>query len=120
MVVKNLNRTEASPCGCGSWLAHWHNFGHPSQGFAQRQTCAVVVCPNPISVGAHVQKEVLEGRPMGGMRGDASWYVVPLCQDCCQKLGGVLIVEDDCGLAPANVSETCGSREVEDRPLQSA
>jgi hypothetical protein len=120
MVVKNVNGTFRLPCTCGCWLKHWQRFGRPSRAFAQRQTCAVVVCRNPIEAGAHVQKEVLEGMGPLGLVGDASWYVVPLCTPCSQKLGAQLIVDDGCGLAPANLEETCGNGSEEDSTSMSA
>ena len=112
MVVKNLDGTSEHTCMCGSALAHWQDFGKPSPAFLQRQACSVVVCRNPIQVGAHVQKEVLEGRPVLGMVGDASWYVLPLCEMCSRRRGESLTVDDDCGLAPASLVETCGRHQV--------
>jgi len=120
MVVKNLNGTFKLDCGCSNWLRHWRRFGKPSEDFAKRQTCSVVVCRNAIEVGAHVQKEVLEGLRAPGMVGDASWYVLPLCHPCSQKRGATLIVDESCGLAPANVEETCGRAQVEDQTSRSA
>jgi hypothetical protein len=46
-----------------------------------------------------------------GMVGDASWYVLPLCRACGQGRGVSLVVEEGCGLAPANIQETCGRNE---------
>lgn len=112
MVVKNLNRASLSPCRCGGWLTHWLRYGKPSQSFIQRQECAVVMCRNPFEVGGHVQKEVLEGRRVPGLVGDASWYVVPLCESCHQRSGAFLTIEDDCGLAPVHTRETCGREET--------
>jgi len=112
MVVKNLNRVSLSPCNCGSWMAHWLSYGKPSVGFMQRQECAVVMCHNPFEVGGHVQKEVLEGQQAQGQVGDASWYVLPLCESCHRAQGATLTVDDACGLAPVYARETCG-REVE-------
>lgn len=113
MVVKNLNGTFRLVCGCGNWLRHWQRFGKPSADFAQAKTCSVVVCRNPVEVGAHVQKEVLEGMRTLGTAGDTSWYVLPLCTSCSLKQGKPLIVEDGCGLAPANIDETCGRAQIE-------
>lgn len=120
MVVKNVNNALKITCGCGGWLTHWRRFGKPSAGFAQRQACAVVVCGNPIEVGAHVQKEVLEGMRTLDMVGDASWYVLPLCRDCSRKVGAFLTVDDGCGLAPASIAETCGRAEAADPSSMSA
>ena len=108
MVVKNLNSTFRLVCGCGDWLKHWRRFGKPTPGFAEGQKCAVVLCPNPLEVGAHVQKELLQGLRVLGMAGDRSWYVLPLCRACSLKRGASLVVEDGCGLAPASIDETCG------------
>jgi len=118
MVVKNLNGTTRLACECGNWLTHWHRFGTPNQDFIQRQTCAVVVCTNPIEAGALVQKEVLEGMRTLGAVGDASWYVLPVCGDCNLRRGATLTVDDGCGLAPASAEETCGKAEAENRPPQ--
>lgn len=112
MVVKNLNQASLPPCRCGSWLTHWLSYGKPSAGFLQRQKCAVVVCPNPFEAGGHVQKEVLEGLRIQGQVGDASWYVIPLCEACHRKHGATLIVEEACGIAPAHPRETCDREEV--------
>lgn len=120
MVVKNVNGTFKLVCGCGNWLRHWRRFGRPSADFARTQTCSVVICRNPIEVGAHVQKEVLEGMRTLGMVGDASWYVLPLCSPCSLKQGTTLVVADGCGLAPANIDETCGRAQVEDPSSRSA
>lgn|ERR1035438_3639052 len=108
MVVKNLNGSPQTVCGCGSWLNHWRRYGKPSAAFAQRQRCAVVVCDHPIELGVPVQKEVLDGVRVLGMRGDASWYVLPLCLACSQKPESALMVDDGCGLAPTSLQETCG------------
>lgn len=111
MVVKNLNRASLAPCRCGSWLTHWLRYGKPSHGFLQQQKCAVVVCPNPFERGGHVQKDLLEGRKVPGLVGDASWYVIPLCESCHQRSAEILMIEDECGLAPAHTRETCGREE---------
>ena len=120
MVVKNLNKSRSAVCSCGSWLNHWRRFGTPGPAFAKKQLCSVVVCSNPIEVGALVQKEVLDGMKPLGMVGDASWYVIPLCAHCQRTSGLTLQVGDDCGLAPANLSETCGVDIEEDRVSRSA
>jgi hypothetical protein len=120
MVVKNLNKTMSAVCSCGSWLNHWRRFGTPGPAFEGKQACSVRVCSNPIEVGALVQKEVLEGMKPLGMVGDASWYVIPLCGHCQRKSGVTLQVEDDCGLAPTNLNETCGMDIEEDRVSRSA
>jgi hypothetical protein len=114
MVVKNLNGTLSPVCGCGDWLTHWQKYGKPSQAFTHRQQCSVVVCGQPIEVGAPVQKEVLEGMRTLGAVGDASWYVLPLCRECGQRRGVSLVVDAGCGLAPANIHETCGRKEHDD------
>jgi hypothetical protein len=108
MVVKNVKVTSTPVCGCGNWLTHWRKFGRPTTSFAQRQTCSVTVCHNPMKVGAHVQKEVLEGMHLPGLVGDSSWYILPLCAACSREVGGTLTVDDECGLAPADVGQTCG------------
>jgi len=120
MVVKNVNGTFRLVCGCGDWLRHWQRFGRPSADFARERICAVALCRNPIEVGAHVQKEVLEGMRILGMVGDASWYVLPLCAACSRRRGEALIVSDDCGLAPANIDETCGRASGQDSSTRSA
>jgi len=120
MVVKNVNGAMRTVCGCGSWLNHWRRFGTPGEAFTRKQACSVVVCSQPIEVGALVQKEVLEGMKALGMVGDASWYVIPLCSDHSRQRSGALQVEDDCGLAPASQDETCGHDEEEDRTSRSA
>lgn len=109
MVVKNVNGTSKPACKCGNWLTHWRKFGKPSADFVQRQKCSVRVCRNPIEVGVHVQKEVLEGIRTLGSVGDSTWYILPLCETCGQKHGVALVVHDGCGLASSNLGETCGS-----------
>lgn len=120
MVVNNLNRTSMSPCACGSWLKHWHQYGKPSRAFLDRQTCAVVVCANPIQAGGLVQKEVLDGLQRPGAVGDRTWYVVPLCAACAGAVGTRLRVEEDCGLVSANPQETCGREDSGQGASQSA
>jgi len=111
MVVKNLNLVPEPErvCPCGSWLAHWERYGRPSEAFRRRRSCAVATCDQPVEVGGHIQKEVLEGLGPYGMVGDASWYVLPLCATCNRQQGARLVVADDCGLAPTSPGETCGT-----------
>lgn len=113
MVVKNANNAPSiGTCGCGTWLTHWRRYGKPSAGFRLAATCAVVVCERPIETAVPVQKDVLEGLQALG-RGDASWYIVPVCRGCASRKGARLIVEEDCGLVPAQVLETCGRDDAE-------
>lgn len=119
MVVKNLNGHAIPTCRCESWLSHWRAYGRPTQEFARRQRCSVVTCDNPIETGGWVQKEVLEGMHALGMRGDATWYIVPICQACNGRFGATLVVDDGCGLAPAREEETCALNEDEG-PARSA
>lgn len=120
MVVKNLNGHSIPACRCGSWLSHWRCYGKPSEAFTHRQSCAVVMCRNPIEEGGRVQKEVLEGMKALGMVGDASWYILPLCRECNRKQGATLTVDDGCGLASVRAEETCGLRLGEAEPSRSA
>ena len=120
MVVKNLNGHSIPACRCCSWLSHWRCYGKPSEAFTHRQTCAVVMCRNPIEEGGRVQKEVLEGMKALGMVGDASWYILPLCRECNRKQGAILTVDDGCGLASVRAEETCGLRLGEEEPSRSA
>ncbi len=113
MVVKNLNNAPSiGTCGCGGWLNHWRHYGKPSERFRQADTCAVVVCGRPIETAVPVQKDVLEGLQALG-RGDASWYIVPVCRACASRKGARLTVEEDCGLVSAQVLETCGRDDAE-------
>jgi len=120
MVVKNLNGHSIPSCRCGNWLSHWRGYGRPSEAFSRRESCSVVMCTNPIEVGGRVQKEVLEGMRALGKVGDATWYIVPLCQACNRKQGATLTVEAECGLAPTRPEETCGVEVAGDRTSRSA
>lgn len=66
MKVKNINGTSDNSCSCGSWIAHWKNYG----GESIPTYCSEISCIGKDLVGAHVQKET----------GDNSWYIVPLCK----------------------------------------
>jgi hypothetical protein len=88
--VRNLNGSAHTSCNAGSWLTYWEKFS--------RQTahgCFVSGCTNECSVGGHVQKESAT---------DKNWYVVPLCEECNERMGQDLDIWDLAVLVPANVT----------------
>jgi hypothetical protein len=92
--VKNLTGTGSRTCRCANWLDHWkkHNTAH----LDLPTCCPVSGCNSGDLVGAHVIKAEPE---------DKSIYICPLCGGHSSATD---ILEVDCALAPANVSETCG------------
>jgi len=93
MKVKNINGTSQRSCRCGSWLQHWHNYSGQTATI-----CRALGCGNPVSAGAHVQKDVLY---------DSSWYIVPFCASHNHSSGSIEIVAGTV-LVSANKSQTCG------------
>lgn len=63
--IKNINKTNDSPCKCGSWLKHWEKFSGEAT-----TVCACVTCAKTDLVGCHVQLVNND---------DDVWYIVPLC-----------------------------------------
>ena len=94
MKVKNLTGTGSRTCRCANWLEHWrkHNTAHHNLPTC----CPVTTCSGMDLVGAHVVKAESE---------DSGIYICPLCSVHSSSTD---ILEVDCTLAPANVSETCG------------
>lgn len=64
--IKNINGTEASPNGHGSWLQYWEKVTGQQAG-----ACAELSCGKLASEGALAQK--------AGSHNEA-WYIIPLCR----------------------------------------
>jgi hypothetical protein len=91
MKVKNLNgAAENRAVGAGG-LAHWEKVARQNAWI-----CFVKGCVKRPSVVGLVQKEDTA---------DATWYAVPLCDDCNRKRGQALDIWDSELLVCANVLE---------------
>lgn len=88
MIVRNLNGQAQNRYSGAVLLAHWDRF---SRQTAYR--CFVKGCRNKCSVGGYVQKDT---------RTDASWYIIPLCDDCNRKKKQNLDIWDYARLIPVS------------------
>jgi len=88
MIVRNLNGQAQNRYSGAVLLAHWDRF---SRQTAYR--CFVKGCRNKCSVGGYVQKDVAA---------DASWYIIPLCDDCNKKKKQNLDIWDFARLIPVS------------------
>ena len=93
MKASSINGTSDNTCRCGSWLAHWKQFG----GNTAYPDCAAYGCSSRATVGAHVQKEY-----------GTKWYIIPLCTAHNNLRGQTITVKASTVFVPANKSETGG------------